>query len=269
MMEGEANGPGPILCAHLLRRVDALLLDLLASLREDEWDLPTVAPRWKVRDVAAHLRDTASRKLSLVRDGWLVERTDEDLVALVNRLNREGVTVYRRLSPGLLISMLRLVCRESAEFHESLDPFEPAHFGVSWAGEEGSLNWFDTARELTERWHHQQQIRYATGREGLFPARVAACLREGGRRAGNRGAGRGLRRVRRCLANPQRAGRLGTGHAGGGVGRAHCDAAGNRLESLHQGHPALRGGVDDPDGRGPRSDASCFGIYSSYCIIRN
>jgi uncharacterized protein (TIGR03083 family) len=168
MMESEANGPGPILCAHLLRRVDARLLDLLASLRADEWDLPTVAPQWKVRDVAAHLLDTASRKLSLVRDGWLVERTDEDLPALVNRLNREGVTVYRRLSPGVLISMLRLVCRESAAFHESLDPFGRALFGVSWAGEEGSLNWFDTARELTERWHHQQQIRYATGREGLM-----------------------------------------------------------------------------------------------------
>ena len=28
--------------------------------------------------------------------------------------------------------------------------------------------WFDTARELTERWHHQQQIRLATGRPGLM-----------------------------------------------------------------------------------------------------
>jgi hypothetical protein len=30
------------------------------------------------------------------------------------------------------------------------------------------LNWFDTARELTERWHHQQQIRLALGREGIL-----------------------------------------------------------------------------------------------------
>jgi hypothetical protein len=39
---------------------------------------------------------------------------------------------------------------------------------VSWAGEDTSLNWFDTARELTERWHHQQQIREATGRTGMM-----------------------------------------------------------------------------------------------------
>jgi hypothetical protein len=123
--------PGPILCAHLLRKVDAKLLELLASFRPDEWDLETVAPAWRVRDVAAHLLDTALRKLSLVRDRWFVEqsaiRSPEDLVALVNRLNREGVTVYRRLSPPTLISLI--ACRESADFHESLDPFAPAAFG--------------------------------------------------------------------------------------------------------------------------------------------
>src|ERR1700732_4337571 len=93
--DDKANGPGPILCAHLLRKVDAKLLELLGSLRPEEWNLQTVAPAWKVRDVAAHLLDTVLRKLSLVRDGWLVEqpaiRSAEDLVALVNRLNREGV----------------------------------------------------------------------------------------------------------------------------------------------------------------------------------
>jgi hypothetical protein len=30
------------------------------------------------------------------------------------------------------------------------------------------VNWFDTARELTERWHHQQQIRLATKRPGIL-----------------------------------------------------------------------------------------------------
>jgi uncharacterized protein (TIGR03083 family) len=170
--DDKANGPGPILCAHLLRKVDAKLLELLASLRQDQWTLPTVAPQWRVRDVAAHLLDTVLRKLSLVRDSWVVEetaiRSSEDLVALVNRLNREGVTVFRRLSPSILISLMSLACRESAEFHESLDPFAPAVFAVSWAGQERSLNWFDTARELTERWHHQQQIRHVTDRPGLI-----------------------------------------------------------------------------------------------------
>ncbi|MBS1876600.1 MAG: maleylpyruvate isomerase N-terminal domain-containing protein [Acidobacteria bacterium] len=168
--------PAPILCADLLRKVDSGLVDLLRSLEPRDWDLPTIAGSWTVRDVAAHLLDTALRKLALVRDGCQVDaveiRSPDDLVTLVNRLNREGVTVHRRLSPPLLIDLLELACRQSADFHESLDPFGPAAFAVSWAGETRSANWFDTARELTERWHHQQQIRLATARPGMMDPEV-------------------------------------------------------------------------------------------------
>jgi len=171
-MRDESSIADPILCAHLLRRVDERLIDLLSSLAPPEWDIQTIVPTWKVRDVGAHLLDTALRKLSMVRDSCYVESVGipsaHDLITLVNRLNREGVAVYRRLSPPLLIDMMRMVCEQNARFHESLDPFAPAAFAVSWAGEQASLNWFDTARELTERWHHQQQIRLATNRPGIM-----------------------------------------------------------------------------------------------------
>jgi uncharacterized protein (TIGR03083 family) len=171
-MNGEPCGLEPILCAHLLRAVDDKLIDLLRSLTPSEWALPTVAPLWSVRDVAAHLLDTALRKLSMVRNSPFVEAVEstspQDLLTLVNRLNQEGVTVYQRLSPSVLIDLMKMACEQSAIFHESLDPFARAAFAVSWAGEENSLNWFDTARELTERWHHQQQIRLATNRPGIM-----------------------------------------------------------------------------------------------------
>ena len=171
-MSDDIRSPEPILCAHLLRQVDERLIDLLRSLAPEEWDLQTVAPAWKVRDVAAHLLDTPLRKLSMIRDSYVVEKPDiasaQDIVVFVNRLNREGVAVYRRLSPAILIDLLKLACEQSARFHESLDPFAPAAFPVSWAGEDRSFNWFDTARELTERWHHQQQIRLATHRPGIM-----------------------------------------------------------------------------------------------------
>jgi uncharacterized protein (TIGR03083 family) len=171
-MHGQTEGCEPILCAHLLRRVDERLIELLSSLARGEWEIQTIAPLWKVRDVAAHLLDTVLRKLSMVRDAWYVEaariESPQDVIALVNRLNREGVTVYRRLSPKVLVDLMKEACEQSACFHESLDPFAPATFNVSWAGQETSLNWFDTARELTERWHHQQQIRLATRRPGIM-----------------------------------------------------------------------------------------------------
>ena len=171
-MSFQSSGNDPIVCAHLLRRVDDKLIELLRSLSASDWDARTIASRWQVRDVAAHLLDTVLRKLSLVRDAWYVDtdkiESPQDVVTLVNRLNEEGVRVYRRLSPLVLIDLMKMACEQSASFHESLDPFAPAAFGVSWAGEATSLNWFDTARELTERWHHQQQIRVATDRPGIM-----------------------------------------------------------------------------------------------------
>lgn len=163
----------PIETVHLLPRVEAKLIELLQSLTADEWDLQTVAPAWNVKDVAAHLLDTQLRKLSRVRDGYVAApqpqiTSHEDLIAFVNRLNAEGVAMYRRLSPAVLISLMKVASREYAEFHQNLDPMAEAGFSVSWAGEQKSQNWFDTARELTERWHHQQQIRLATDRPGIM-----------------------------------------------------------------------------------------------------
>ena len=162
----------PIRAAHLLPRVDALLVDLLRSLGPADWETPTLARAWKVKDVAAHLLDTQLRKLSIVRDGSFPDlpapASPAALAELVNTLNREGVTVYRRLSPAVLIALLAWAGRESGEYHASLDPFADAVFPVSWAGEDRSPNWFDTARELTERWHHQQQIRLAVERPGIM-----------------------------------------------------------------------------------------------------
>ena len=47
------------------------------------------------------------------------------------------------------------------------DPFAPAHWSVTWAGEESSAHWFDVGRDYTERWLHQQQIRDAVGAQPL------------------------------------------------------------------------------------------------------
>ncbi len=218
-------GLEPILCAPLLRRVDSSLIELLNSLRPEEWNLQSVAPAWKIRDVAAHLLDTVLRKLSMVRDLCPVEspiiQSPQDLVDLVNRLNREGVTVYRRLSPPVLTDMMESACRQSADFHESLDPFAPALFNVSWAGESTSLNWFDTARELTERWHHQQQIRFAANRPGIVTPElyhpVLDCFVRGLPYAfrnveaplGTTMLARSLRRLRRHMASEEGKRRLG------------------------------------------------------------
>jgi uncharacterized protein (TIGR03083 family) len=162
----------PILTAHLFPKLDGMLLDLLRSFAPEDWEKQTVSPKWKVKDVAAHLLDTSLRGLSIGRDGYVSSAptisSSAELGAYINRLNEEGVTVYRRLSPAVLISLMEIATRSLAEYHASRDPYVMAPYGVSWAGEEKSINWFDTAREFTERWHHQQQIRLAVNRPGIM-----------------------------------------------------------------------------------------------------
>jgi uncharacterized protein (TIGR03083 family) len=161
----------PILTAHLFPKVDGMLVELLRSLSPEEWERQTVSPKWKVKDVASHLLDTALRGISFARDGYAPPAPNIDshaaLGAYIDRLNEEGVKVYRRLSPEVLISLMGTACKQLAEYHSGRDPYAQAPYGVSWAGEEKSVNWFDTAREYTERWHHQQQIRLAVERPGV------------------------------------------------------------------------------------------------------
>jgi len=170
----------PMLTAHLFPKVDGLLLELLRSLSPKDWEKQTVSPKWKVKDVAAHLLDTPLRGLSIARDRYAPRVPNLDspaaLAAYIDRLNEEGVSLYRRLSPAVLISLMEIACRQLADYHALRDPYAMAPYGVSWAGEEKSANWFDTAREYTERWHHQQQIRLAV--DGPGNARPGIMTRE-------------------------------------------------------------------------------------------
>lgn len=143
-------------------------MKLLAGLPAADWDLPTVAGAWRVRDVAAHLLDTDLRRISLQRDGWTLPVEAPitgwtDLVKLLNGLNAGWVEASRRLSPRVLTELLAVSGRELAAVAATLDPDAPAPFGVLWAGQSASTNWFDLGREYTEKWHHQAQIRLAVG----------------------------------------------------------------------------------------------------------
>jgi uncharacterized protein (TIGR03083 family) len=147
------------------------LLKLLAELSEDDWTRPTAAPRWSVKDVTAHLLGGDIGILSRKRDSFTPSgptvETYSDLVNLVNGLNQEWTTAARRMSPRVLLDLLQLTGPEVEAYFSSLD-LDATGGPVSWAGSDPAPVWFDIAREFTERWHHQQQIRDATGRPPLY-----------------------------------------------------------------------------------------------------
>ncbi len=150
-----------------------MLMELLESLTEPEWNAPTVAKLWKVKDVASHLLDGNLRGLSISRDQYFGEPADnidsyQDLVSFLNRLNMTWTAATNRLSPRVLIELLAVTGKQYTAHLQQLDPFTNAVFPVAWAGQETSPNWFHIAREYTEKFLHQQQIRDAVNKQGLM-----------------------------------------------------------------------------------------------------
>ena len=149
----------------LLPSLNNRLLQLLHSLQPADWNRQTVAKRWTVKDITAHLLDGNIRILSMLRDGHFAATPDlgehSTLVTYLDGLNADWVKAMERVSPSMLILLHESTGDLFNEYYASLDPFAKASFPVAWAGEEESFNWMHIAGEYTEKWLHQQQIRDA------------------------------------------------------------------------------------------------------------
>ena len=157
----------PVQTAHLFPGLLQELIDVLETLAPEEWARPTPCPGWSVHDLAAHILGDEVGQLSMGRDGYhpsLIAASDwAGLVRELNDLNEQWVTVMRRVSPRLMIDLLKSTGEQVNRHLQSLDPHSVGPV-VSWASPDPAPMWLHIAREYTERWHHQQQIREALGR---------------------------------------------------------------------------------------------------------
>lgn len=157
----------------LFRPLDMLLVALLEEIEPKDWNKQTVAKAWRVKDVVSHLLDGNLRTLSIQRDRYFGEQPPSsseyrDVVSWLNQLNADWVRATRRLSPEILTLLHKTTGALVSDYYEQLNLFDEAIFPVAWVGENRSLNWMHLAREYTEKWHHQQQIRDALGMEGIM-----------------------------------------------------------------------------------------------------
>jgi uncharacterized protein (TIGR03083 family) len=237
----------PIYTVELFPGLSAELLDVLRGLPPETWGAPTACPGWSVKDVAAHLLGGTLGRLSGGRDRPVHPHQQggklgfEALLKEIDRENAEWVEIARRFSPRLLVDFIALTDPQLYEYFKSLPPFEPAGPEVAWAGDTESPNWFDIAREYTEKWLHQQHIREAAGypvlaeRQWLDPV-LDTFLRAlpytyrsleaaQGTTIGFRitGAAGGDWALRRALRREERAWRLYAGTAGQAAARVTLD----------------------------------------------
>ncbi|MBI4674401.1 MAG: maleylpyruvate isomerase family mycothiol-dependent enzyme [Chloroflexi bacterium] len=189
----------PIQTVELFPPLSAELIGLLRRLSRADWEKPTACAAWNVKQVALHLLGGNVGRLSRRRDEldipenlhagyaflWRVkdglERPGKpindyaELVQWIDRTNAEWVQATDALETNALIELLELSDAQVYEHFKRLDPDAPARISVLWAGETQSPNWFDIAREYTEKWLHQQHIRDAVNaplldtREFLHP----------------------------------------------------------------------------------------------------
>jgi uncharacterized protein (TIGR03083 family) len=176
MVEPGVLGPATDL-RPLHRQVRTALLDLLRELPTPDWDLPTAADPWTVHDVVAHLLGDDVGRLSRSRDGHRgsVPGPGESLPTFLNRINDDWVRATARCSPRVLISLLETTSAQILALWEQADLGAMGE-AVSWAGPGPAPVWLDCARELTEDWTHQQQVREAVGRAGMDSPEVVHAV---------------------------------------------------------------------------------------------
>jgi uncharacterized protein (TIGR03083 family) len=167
----------PIAVLELFPELRRRLLDLLSDLGDEQWRLPTVCAGWSVKDVALHLFGGDIANLSRRRDGvtdslaaYAAPGADfshhRTLVEALNRWNEEWVRATRRMSPRVLCDLLSITGNALYAYFQGLD-LTALGDPVSWVGPAPAPVWLDLAREYTEQWMHQAQIREALGREGI------------------------------------------------------------------------------------------------------
>jgi uncharacterized protein (TIGR03083 family) len=153
-------GP-PIDLRPLLPALRAELRDLLNDLTPQQWSLATT-PGWTVFDTVANLVGGDLRRLSRTRDGQSAQDpvADESVEDYVDRTNEEWATAMHQVSSRVLVELLETFGPRTIALFAGME-LDAAGEHIPWAGPGPAPAWLDIAREYTERWIHQQQIRRA------------------------------------------------------------------------------------------------------------
>jgi uncharacterized protein (TIGR03083 family) len=167
--------------ALLLPERDAFV-ELLGGLDPGGWGSPTECPAWSVQGVALHVlgddlsllarqRDAATQGLVLFAEG----REGLGFRELLDGFNEQWVTASRFLSGPLVLELLRLTGRWTADFYAAVDPEARGEPVGLFAATGPSPYWQIVAREYLERWVHHHQVRRAVGRPELGEPFLAAA----------------------------------------------------------------------------------------------
>lgn len=151
----------PLDVRPLLAPLREALVEVMTDRNDEAWHAATTHG-WTVADTIAHLLGDDLGRLARTRDGHAgpARGPEEAFEHYVDRLNQEWVLAARQLSPRLLVELLGHTGKQVRALWAGHELDEPSE-GVSWAGVDPGPLWLDVARDYTEYWVHQAQVREA------------------------------------------------------------------------------------------------------------
>ncbi len=151
----------PLDVRPLLAPLREALVEVMTDRSDSAWQAATTTG-WTVADTIAHLLGDDLGRLARTRDGHHAPgpAVDESFEQYIDRLNQEWVVAARRLSPRLLVELLAHTGKQVRALWTGHELDEPSE-AVSWAGVDPAPLWLDIARDYTEYWIHQAQVREA------------------------------------------------------------------------------------------------------------
>lgn len=160
------DGWGPAIDARsVFRRDRERLSSLLSALSSADWERATACGNWLVRDVVVHVLGDDLSRLSRSRDlyaGPDAPAGAESLADFIARLNDRWVRACAGLSPSVIVEQLEATTPAVLAFWDGLD-LSAQGDPVTWAGPRPAPVWLDCARDFTEYWTHQRQVRESLG----------------------------------------------------------------------------------------------------------
>jgi uncharacterized protein (TIGR03084 family) len=134
---------------------------IVAAITDADWDEPTPADGWTVRDQISHLHYFDDRATLAATDPDAFKRwRDAEATAQLTAEETADVAVGRALDPADLLALWRRGRGSMIEVFEGLD----AKARIPWFGPDMSAVSFATAR-LMETWAHGQDVVDAVGVE--------------------------------------------------------------------------------------------------------
>ncbi len=149
------------------------LISLVQTFKTSDWEKKTVNEQWNVKEIVTHLLDANLKILATNRDGYVnLKNTNfsanEEFVIDKKQIDNNFINALYKVSPRILIEITAKYQDELLTYFKTLNPTDKSLLPMNGDNAESPENWLNIAKAYSERWLHQQQIRFAFNNQKLL-----------------------------------------------------------------------------------------------------